>query len=348
MSSLDPSKMSQGATGPAAQNASLARQSRRLYVGNIPYGINEESISDFFNATMLELNITTGTGKPVVAVQINHDKNYAFVEFKAAEEATAAMAFDGINFQNQSLKIRRPKDYQPPTGLGNEPLPIHVPGVISTNVPDSPNKIFIGGLPAYLNEEQVMELLKSFGELRAFNLVKDTATGLSKGFAFCEYVDPSVTDIACQGLNNMELGDKRLVVQRASIGAKAAAPFIGTLGSLPIPADLLPINNQDSEPTTVLQLLNMVMPEELDDEDEYQDILEDVGEECSKFGRIVELRVPKPIQGQTVPGVGKVFIQYESKEECSVALRALAGRRFADRIVIASYLSEERFQAQDY
>lgn len=34
----------------------------------------------------------------------------------------------------------------------------------------------------------------SFGQLRAFNLVKDSSTGLSKGYAFCEYVDVSLTD----------------------------------------------------------------------------------------------------------------------------------------------------------
>jgi RNA recognition motif-containing protein len=38
------------------------------------------------------------------------------------------------------------------------------------------------------------ELLTSFGPLKAFNLVKDNATGLSKGFAFCEYLDPNITD----------------------------------------------------------------------------------------------------------------------------------------------------------
>lgn len=36
-------KVSQGAAGPVAQTASLARQARRLYVGNIPYGIDEVS-----------------------------------------------------------------------------------------------------------------------------------------------------------------------------------------------------------------------------------------------------------------------------------------------------------------
>lgn len=34
----------------------------------------------------------------------------------------------------------------------------------------------------------------SFGQLRAFNLVKDTAFGLSKGYAFAEYVDITMTD----------------------------------------------------------------------------------------------------------------------------------------------------------
>lgn len=60
----------------------------------------------------------------------------------------------------------------------------------------------------------------SFGPLKAFNLVKDSATGLSKGYAFCEYGDTSVTDAAIQGLHGMQLGDKKLIVQLASVGAK--------------------------------------------------------------------------------------------------------------------------------
>jgi splicing factor U2AF subunit len=66
----------------------------------------------------------------------------------------------------------------------------------------------------------VKELLMSFGSLKAFNLVKDAATGLSKGYAFCEYADASVTEAAIQGLNGMQLGDKKLIVQLASVGAK--------------------------------------------------------------------------------------------------------------------------------
>lgn len=43
-------------------------------------------------------------------------------------------------------------------------------------------------------QQQVKELLLAFGELSGFNLVKDATTGLSKGYAFAQYVDLNVTD----------------------------------------------------------------------------------------------------------------------------------------------------------
>jgi len=78
---------------------------------------------------------------------------------------------------NGPLKIHRPKDYSGPEMI---PVSVHIPGVVSTNVPDSINKVFIGGLPAYLNKEQVQEHLKSFGKLKAFNLVRENGNGPSK------------------------------------------------------------------------------------------------------------------------------------------------------------------------
>lgn len=62
----------------------------------------------------------------------------------------------GIIFRSsgQSLKIRRPHDYQPMPGMAESAITVPA-GVISTVVPDSPHKIFIGGLPNYLNEDQV-------------------------------------------------------------------------------------------------------------------------------------------------------------------------------------------------
>ena len=53
-----------------------------------------------------------------------------------------------------------------PSLFATETATIHVPGVVSTVVPDSPHKIFIGGLPNYLNEDQVraVQLDRRMGE----------------------------------------------------------------------------------------------------------------------------------------------------------------------------------------
>ncbi|GAA5958891.1 hypothetical protein JCM21900_002270 [Sporobolomyces salmonicolor] len=368
-----------GAVGPGAPIGSLARQSRRLYVGNITMDATEESVKAFFNGKMAELGLLSdgklgedlmGLGlkgdQPVISVHLNYEKNYAFVEFRNAEEATNALGFDGIVFQNNALKIRRPKDF---AGADPNEVAPHVPGVVSTNVPDTVNKIFIGGLPSYLNDEQVMELLSSFGELRAFNLVKEGGTGQSKGFAFCEYVDPALTEVACAGLNGMELGDRYLVVQRAALGAnplKHGPPgsgigfpsdLLGATGGMgagaAAPASILASASGEGEPTRVLQILNMVAIEELCNDQDYEEIVEDIKEECSKYGKVEDVKVPRPVRtergkvdvkaSEAVKDLGKVFVLFEKSEETTAALRAIAGRQFGGRLCICAYASEEVF-----
>lgn len=145
--------------------STITRQARRLYVGNIPFGVTEEEMMEYFNQQMHLSGLAQAAGSPVLACQINLDKNFAFLEFRSIDETTQAMAFDGINFKAQSLKIRRPHDYQPMPGTegngsgnsGNS-HPVVPIGVISTVVPDSPHKIFIGGLPNYLSEDQVIAI----------------------------------------------------------------------------------------------------------------------------------------------------------------------------------------------
>ncbi|KAG5219906.1 Splicing factor U2AF [Salix suchowensis] len=327
--------------------------------------ITEQNLADFFNSKMIEMSIGTGgPGNPVLAVQCNYEKNYAFVEFRSAEDATAAMAFDGIIFINGPLKIRRPKDYG---GIDMSSPSVHVPGVVSTNVPDSINKVFVGGLPVYLNEEQVMELLKTFGELKAFNLVRENGNGPSKvprqGFAFFEYVDPNVTDVAIQALNGMELGDRYLVVQRASVGAKPGTP--GMIPNLPydqfpeIPRPIMPAGESNGQDARILLMLNMVTSDDLIDDSEYGDLYEDVKEECSKFGPVEDLRIPRPIKrdkskwggeglnpqdatrADEAAGVGRVYVKYYDAESANKGLKSLAGRSFAGRSIIATILSEE-------
>ncbi|XP_027562623.1 splicing factor U2AF 65 kDa subunit-like [Neopelma chrysocephalum] len=59
-------------------------------------------------------------------------------------------------------------------------------------------------------------------------------------------------------------------------------------------------------PTEVLCLLNMVLPEELLDDEEYEEIVEDVRDECGKYGTVKSIEIPRPVDGVEVPGCGKV------------------------------------------
>ena len=325
--------------------STITRQARRLYVGNIPFGVSEEEMMDYFNQQMHLSGLAQADGNPILACQVNLDKNFAFLEFRSIDETTQAMAFDGINFKGQSLKLRRPHDYQPMPGQSENPN-FNVPGVVSTVVPDSINKVFLGGLPNYLNEDQVKELLTSFGQLRAFNLVKDSATGLSKGYAFCEYVDISITDQAIAGLNGMQLGDKKLIVQRASVGAKNVA----AMNVAPVQIQVPGISGAAGagNPTEVLCLLNMVTPEELGEEEEYEDILEDIREECGKFGVVKSIEIPRPVPGVEVPGCGKVFIEFATIAECQKAQHALTGRKFSNRVVVTSYFEPDAYHRREF
>lgn len=71
----------------AGGGAAYARQARRLYVGNITFEATEMNVAQFFNVQMRErgwANDSDAAGvqgpDPVVSVQVNHEKSYAFVE----------------------------------------------------------------------------------------------------------------------------------------------------------------------------------------------------------------------------------------------------------------------------
>eukprot|EP01041_Mallomonas_annulata_P012513 gene12513-26362_t len=184
-----------------ASNPQQTRQARRLYVGNIPAGISELAIAQFFN---LHLG---NTGKcahipPVGNVQIHAEKAFAFLEFVRVEDATLCMLLDGIVFENQKVKVRRPKDYVPIPGIPSNPDDIAkdvvLPGIVSTNVKDTPFKVYLGNLPTHLRDAQVQTLVSAFGALKSFHLVTEAASSTSKGYCFFEYADTATTAPAVQ------------------------------------------------------------------------------------------------------------------------------------------------------
>lgn len=157
---------------------------------------------------------------PATRIYLNSEKCYAFVEFDSIELASACMALDGIRFDHPTgttiLRVRRPNDYRPDLLPPSGPLPklnLEVLGAAGATMTDGPGKLFVGGLPYALTDEQVLELLSAFGPIKNFHQVRDPGSTTSKGYGFCEYERSEDAEQAIAGLNGMALGDKTLTVR---------------------------------------------------------------------------------------------------------------------------------------
>ncbi|XP_076960711.1 splicing factor U2af large subunit A-like isoform X2 [Bidens hawaiensis] len=348
-----------------AMTQQATRHARRVYVGGLSPSANEQTVATFFSHVMAAIGgNTAGPGDAVVNVYINHEKKFAFVEMRSVEEASNAMALDGIIFEGAPVKVRRPSDYNPSLAatLGpSQPNPNLNLAAVGLNPGsagglEGPDRIFVGGLPYYFTEAQVRELLETFGALRGFDLVKDRETGNSKGYAFCVYQDLSVTDIACAALNGIKMGDKTLTVRRANQGQIQPKPEQESIllhAQQQIALQKLMLHpgaiGIGTPPTKVLFLTQVVTEEELVNDEEYEDILEDMKVECGKFGSLVNVVIPRPNpNGEPVAGVGKVFLEYADTESSTKARAGLNGRKFGGNQVVASFYPENKFNQGEY
>ncbi len=109
-------------------------------------------------------------------------------------------------------------------------------------------------------------------------------------------------------------------------------------------------------------LLNMVTPEELIKDDDYEEIMEDIKDECGKYGEIEGVRIPRPVpkskrwepsdsaamtaeknrKADEENGVGRVYVMYRDIEGTKKAMKAIGGRQFGGRTILVASVSEVR------
>ena len=193
--------------GPGNDNArqQQTRHARRLYVGGLPAGTQEEELLRFFSSVIDRATAPYGvpdmTGPAVVQTYINTEKCFGFVELATMELTASCMNLSGIKFDNHMgqsiLRIKRPNDFKPelvpPTMQPLSYFNYGVLDIVGTAAPSgggggdggsmgapSADRIFCGGLPYHLTDDQVKELLGAFGAIRTFNLVRDPGSVTSK------------------------------------------------------------------------------------------------------------------------------------------------------------------------
>lgn len=76
-------------------------------------------------------------------------------------------------------------------------------------------KLFVAGLPYDMDDAELEEFFEKFGTVTSVKVAMDRETGKSKGFGFVEMPNDTEAREAIEGLNDISLGKKPLVVKEA-------------------------------------------------------------------------------------------------------------------------------------
>ncbi len=76
-------------------------------------------------------------------------------------------------------------------------------------------KLYVGNLAFSVTEEQLAETFGEHGAVKSTRLIKDHATGRSKGFGFVEYETADSAAAAIEGLDGKEIFGRVLRVNEA-------------------------------------------------------------------------------------------------------------------------------------
>lgn len=77
------------------------------------------------------------------------------------------------------------------------------------------SRIFVGGLPYAISENELRDLFVAHGAVDSANIVTDKFTGQSRGFGFVEMASDEEAASAIEALDGSELGGRKLTVNTA-------------------------------------------------------------------------------------------------------------------------------------
>ena len=77
------------------------------------------------------------------------------------------------------------------------------------------NKLYVGGLPFSVNDEQLQEVFAAHGTVESARVITDKFTGRSRGFGFVEMSSQEEAEKASTELNGSTMDGRTLIVNEA-------------------------------------------------------------------------------------------------------------------------------------
>jgi splicing factor U2AF subunit len=229
-------------------------------------------------------------------------------------------------------------------------------------------KLYIGNIPTGITPQMLTDLLNSALQKMGVNVdppgnsIIGAWISPDNNYAFVDFRTPeeatngfALNSVAIHG-QTLKVGRPRSYQQTQTV-QNPLAMLLGNPGASVNPlaglgqTEAPPIETTARifPPSRILVLKNMVLVQELEIDEEYDEIKEDVKEECEKFGKVESMKIPRPVKGKTdIPGLGKIFMEYSSIDEAKNARKELHGRIFADNTVEVSYYDEALYANNDF
>jgi poly(U)-binding-splicing factor PUF60 len=342
----------------------------RIYIGSI-----------FFELTDTEIGAVFSVFGPIKSVMMVLDpatkrhRGYGFIEFETPDAAALAqLNMDNAELGGRHIKVGRPNNFPSdlPPGVPR-PLPnrIYVANVHELIQEDEIKAIFEAFGPlrhcnicpdpksisqhrgyGYVEYEVVADAINAMNSLHNFELAgrqlkigKSVVGGpIALGMKDAQILKKEVSDDE-GSLSNTEIPVLNQIKLPSAV-LRAAQQINATLASTSSSSRWSQGPKENTEtPAVICMMTNLIEPEELENSQEAQELIEDITTECEKFGPLAE-----PIKIHTAASSGKVivFVRYRNSSDCSFAIQKMDGRWFAGRQISAKSFQVDRYESQNF
>ena len=97
-------------------------------------------------------------------------------------------------------------------------------------------------------------------------------------------------------------------------------------------------------PTKVLCLNSIIKGLNIEEDEVYNEIKDDLKYECEKYGKVLDIFVPrKDVEDNETPGMGNAYIMFDNVEQSKLARKFLSMKRFNNKLIYVQYIPEENF-----
>lgn len=348
----------------------------RIYIGSIFFELTDTEIGAVFSvfgpikSVMMMLDPAT-----------KRHRGYGFIEFETADAAALAQTnMDNAELGGRHIKVGRPNNFPSdlPPGVPR-PLPnrIYVANIHELIQEDEIRAIFEAFGPlkhcnlcpdtkllnqhrgyGYVEYEVVADAINAVNSLHNFELagrqlkIGKTVIGgpIPLGMKDALTLKKEVSEAESSSVIGTESSNVLNHIKLPSAVLRAAQQINAALGATASntssssrwgqgPKDVS-VSNGDY----VCRMTNLIEPEELNDPQMAQELMEDITSECEKFGPLSDpIKIHRDPNDKII-----VFVRYQNASDCSYAVKKMDGRWFSGRKISASPFSTSRYESLDF